>query len=109
MNRLPEPRPSFFHPAAGAAILAVDWLFFGLEWTVGPASLVVMSLTAAVAAYAAVYSIQTRLRGESPSLARAKAVFGALAAGIPFPVAGTLLGGLILILSGLRAEPLKRR
>jgi hypothetical protein len=102
-------RPSFFHPASGAAILAVDWLFFGLEWELGIVSLVLSCLAAAAAAYFAVEAIQRRWRGDPPKVARAKALLGALAAGAPFAVGGTLLGGAILALSGLKASGISRK
>ena len=103
--RAPTERGTFFHPASGAAILAVDWLFFGFEWAAGPASVFAMSLAAFIAVYLSIYRIQTRLRGDAPGVARAKAVFGASAAAVPFPIAGTLLGSLILVLSGLGRRP----
>ena len=95
-------RRTFYHPASGAAILALDWLFFGLEWEFGPVSLVLACLAAFVATYLVVERIQRRWRGDEPRLARAKALFGAAAAGAPFAVTGTVVGGLILILSGLK-------
>lgn len=95
-------RRSFFHPASGAAILSMDWLFFGLEWTAGPFSIVLMSVFAFVSTFVAVWNIQTRLAGDRPKLAAAKAVFGAAAAGVPFPIAGTAVGALILALSGMQ-------
>jgi len=94
------PRP-FFQRASGAVILVVDWACFGLEWPLGPVSVVVMSATAFAVTYAVVWRIQSRV--DSPGVAHAKAAAGALAAGVPFPVAGTVVGGLILALSGLRA------
>lgn len=100
MSELPAGRRSFFEPSSGAVILGVDWLCFGLEWQLGPVSMAVMSLAAFVAAYAAVWRIQSRV--DSPRLAHAKAAAGALAAAVPFPVTGTVVGGLILVLSGLR-------
>lgn len=99
MNGL-VPRP-FFQRASGAAILAVDWLCFGLEWQLGPLSMAVMSAAAFAATYAIVWRIQSRV--DAPRLAHAKAFAGALAAGVPFPVTGTVVGATILALSGLRA------
>lgn len=89
----------FFQRASGAVILAVDWLCFGLEWQLGPVSMAVMSATAFVVTYAVVWRVQSRV--DAPRIAHAKAVAGALAAGVPFPVTGTIVGGLILALSGL--------
>ena len=95
-------RRTFFHPASGAAILAFDWLFFGLEWELGPVSMVLACLAAFAATYFVVERVQIRWHGDEPRIARAKAVFGAAAAGAPFAVTGTIVGGLILVLSGLK-------
>lgn len=93
---------TFFHPMSGAVLLGVDWLCFGLEWPLGPASMALMSLVAFGVTFAAVERIQRERHGDAPGVARAKAAAAALAAGVPFPVAGTLLGALILTLSGLK-------
>jgi hypothetical protein len=61
VSESPAPRPAFFQPASGAVILGVDWLCFGLEWQLGPVSMVVMSLAAVAASYAAVGRIQAPL------------------------------------------------
>lgn len=98
-----EPsRKAFFQRASGAAILSVDWLCFGLEWQLGPLSMAVMSVAAFAVTYAVVWKVQTRLGGDDARRAHGKAFLGALAAGVPFPVTGTIVGGLILALSGLR-------
>lgn len=99
-----ERRPTFFEPASGAAILAVDWACFGLEWELGPVSMAVMSAAAFAVTYFAVWRIQTAKAGDPPRLAHAKAFAGALAAGVPFPVTGTVVGGAILALSGLKLK-----
>lgn len=103
-----EPRRPFFERASGAAILAVDWLCFGLEWQLGPLSMAVMSAVAFAATYAVVWKVQTRLGGDDARRAHGKAFLGALAAAVPFPVAGTVVGGLIVALSGLQL-PGRRR
>ncbi len=95
-------RRTFYHPASGAAILGIDWLFFGLEWELGPVSLVLSCAAAFAATYFVVERVQRRWRGDEPRVARAKALFGAAAAGAPFAVGGTVVGGLILLLSGLK-------
>jgi len=103
-----EPSRSFFHPASGLAILGLDWLFFGLEWELGPASLVLGCLAAFVLTFVAVSRVQQRWGGDDLRRARLKALLGALAAGMPFTLAGTAMGGLILILSGLKRLRLPR-
>lgn len=99
-------RRTFFHPASGLAILVLDWLFFGLEWELGPVSMALSCLASFTACYFIVERIQTRWHGDEARLARAKALFGAAAAGVPFAVGGTVLGGLILVLSGLKGTGL---
>ena len=94
----------FFQRASGAVILAVDWACFGLEWQLGPVSMAVMSAAAFAVTYVVVWRVQSRV--DSPGVAHAKAAAGALAAAVPFPVTGTVVGGLILILSGLRSPKL---
>lgn len=101
-RRLEAPRKPFFERASGAAILAVDWLCFGLEWPLGPLSVAAMSLAAFVVTYAVVWRVQRGRGGDSAARAHGKALLGALAAGIPFPLTGTVVGGAILALSGLR-------
>lgn len=109
MSETPAPlKPTFFHPASGAAILLVDWVCFGLEWELGPFSEIVMCLAAFAVTYAIVWKVQTKMRGDADRLAHAKAFAGALAAGVPFPVTGTIVGGTILALSGLRLPRLPR-
>lgn len=95
-------RRTFYHPASGAAILGFDWLFFGLGWELGPVSMVLSCAAAFGATYFIVERVQRRWHGDEPKLARAKALFGAAAAGAPFAIGGTVVGGLILILSGLK-------
>jgi hypothetical protein len=97
-------KKTFFHPASGLAILVIDWLFFGLEWELGPVSLVLSCAAAFGLCYAVVKRIQERLHGDDPRSARNKALFGAAAAGAPFAIGGTVVGGLILVLSGLKAS-----
>ena len=106
MSQPPAPR-TFFHPASGLAILLFDWIFFGLEWELGPASLIFSCAAAFAATYAVVRRVQTRWGGDDLPRARLKALLGALAAGAPFTVAGSAVGGLILALSGL--SRLRRR
>lgn len=103
-----SPRP-FFQRASGAAILIVDWFCFGLEWQLGPLSMAVMSAVAFAVTYAAVWKIQTRVGGDDERRAHGKALLGALAAGAPFPITGTVIGGLILALSGLKLPKLPGR
>jgi hypothetical protein len=107
-----EPRRSFYHPLSGVAILGIDWAFWalgGAELAVlGPVAVGLASVTSFAACYAVVSRVQRRA-GDDPQRARLKALIGATAAGVPFAIGGTVVGGLILILSGLKSLPLSRR
>ncbi len=92
---------TFFHPLSGLAILAVDWLAFGMDLPSGFLLVAVTAILAFVVTFAAVYWIQRKESTDSPSRAGTKALVGAIAAGIPFPITGTILGVGILLLSGL--------
>ncbi len=99
------PRRTFYHPLSGLAILGIDWAFFGLGWELGPLSLAVASVAAFVSCFAVVRRVQSRWGGDDPGRARLKALLGAAAAGVPFAIGGTVLGVLILALSGLKSLP----
>jgi len=98
------PKRSFYHPLSGLAILGIDWVFWGLGWELGPVSMAAAVVASSVVSYAVVRRVQTR-SGDDPKRARIKALLGATAAGVPFAIGGTLLGGLILVLSGLKTVP----
>ena len=106
----PEPnrRRTFFHPYSGLVILGVDWLAFGFDL---PTGLIMEPLLCALAfglTYWAVLRIQLR-EGDQRRAAVLKALLGGLAAGVPFPVTGTIVGVAILMLSGLPAGKELRR
>ncbi|MBI3551220.1 MAG: hypothetical protein HY077_01775 [Elusimicrobia bacterium] len=94
-------RASYFHPLSGMVILGLDWLAFGLDFFSGFVALAVVSALTFAATFALVSSIQSKLHGDPPKTAAWKAFLGALAAGVPFPITGTIVGAAILALSGL--------
>lgn len=96
----PAPRHYWLHPASGALILAVDWLFFAPEaLTAGIADIITCPLAFLITT-AGVFWIQRKRNGDSFGAALAKAIFGGIMAGLPTPIGGTLLGTLVLVLSG---------
>jgi hypothetical protein len=100
---------TFFHPLSGAVILAIDWVAFGMDLFSGFAALLAVSLLAFAGTFYAVLWIQRRLHNDRPYPALLKALLGALAAGVPFPVTGTIVGAAIIALSGLPTLPWKKR
>jgi hypothetical protein len=95
----PKPR-SYFQPLSGLVILGIDWLAFGMDFASGFLALAAVSVLAFVVTFAIVAKIQ-RKACDSQSTANLKALLGAIAAGVPFPVTGTIVGAWILMLSGL--------
>lgn len=92
--------PSFLHPSSGAVILLLDCLFFGGEIWVFSAP-----LSCAVAfclSFVSIYIIQRRRSGDSRLMALLKAFFGGIVTAIPTPIAGTVIGSLVIIASGRR-------
>ena len=90
-----------FHPYSGALIIAMDWLFFGVESATLGLSIPVMSLLAFVITLLGVFTIQSKISKDNLPIALAKGILGGLVAGIPTPIAGTFIGALILALAGL--------
>lgn len=91
---------TFFHPLSGLVILGVDWLAFGIELPTQLLLEPIVSVLAFAITFWAVSKIQER-DGDTPRWAGFKALLGALAAGVPLPIAGTVVGTAILVLSGL--------
>ncbi len=90
-----------FHPCSGALIIAMDWVFFGVEAVSLGLSIPVMSLLAFATTLLGVFTIQIKLANDNWAIALVKGVLGGVVAGIPTPIAGTFIGALILALSGL--------
>ena len=93
-----------FHPYSGVLIIAMDWVFFGMEAGTLGLSIPVMSLLAFATTLLGVFTIQIKLAKDNWAIALAKGVLGGFVAGIPTPIAGTFLGALILALSGLSTK-----
>jgi len=103
-----DRKRTFFHPFSGLVILGVDWLAFGIDLPTEFLFTPLVSLVAFGVTFWAVARIQLR-DGDGWKGAYFKAFLGAAAAGVPFPVTGTILGAAILILSGLPRGFLWRR
>jgi hypothetical protein len=99
---------TFFHPLSGLVILGVDWIAFGIDLPTEFLFTPLVCLFAFGVTFWAVAKIQLR-DGDDSKHAYFKAFLGAVAAGAPFPVAGTIVGAAILLLSGLPGGSLWRR
>jgi hypothetical protein len=95
-------RPKFWlHPASGLLILGVDWLFFAPEAMTGEFAAIITSPLAFVIVTGGVFLIQRKRNQDSFGGAMVKALLGGIVAAIPTSIGGTILGTLVLILSGL--------
>lgn len=96
-----EAPARFLHPAGGALILGLDWLLFsGSALTLGLSTPALAALGFAVGAVGTGL-VQRRYGADSPLKSTLKGLLGGIAIGLPLPIAGTAVGGLILTLSGL--------
>ena len=105
----PATQRRMFHPLSGALIIGIDVLLWGgLE-------VLTLELAAPISASAAflgvglsVAWIQKFTGDDSIVKSLAKGFIGGVAAGVPTPIAGGILGGLILSSSGLNFLSRKR-
>ena len=91
----------FLHPASGALILGLDWvLFSGSVFSLG-LSTPLLGLLGFGLGSLGVALLQSRYGGDSRLKSGLKGVLGGIVIGVPMPIAGTAVGGLVLALSGL--------
>jgi hypothetical protein len=103
-NEAPPPpvrRRYWLHPASGLLILAVDWLFFAPEAATFEMAAIITSPLAFLITGIGVFWIQRRKNGDSFASAALKGFMSGVVAGIPTSIGGTILGTLVLVLSGL--------
>ncbi|HTD67201.1 MAG TPA: hypothetical protein VK846_11790 [Candidatus Limnocylindria bacterium] len=104
------PRKKFWlHPASGLLILAVDWFFFAPEAMTFEAAAIITSPLAFLVTAAGVFWIQRTKNSDTFGTAAAKAFFGGVIAGIPTSICGTIVGTLVLVLSGLSSWNQRRK
>jgi hypothetical protein len=99
---MPQNRiPTWLHPASGLLILSLDWLLFsGGVLTLG-LSTPVLLVSAALLTAGGVMGLQRRFADDGRRTSLLKGLAGGIAVGLPLPIAGTGVGGLVLALSGL--------
>lgn len=92
---------SFLHPTSGAVILALDWILFsGNVLSLGLGSMALSSI-GFVLGLIGVAVVQHRYGPDPMIMSGLKGLLAGVVVGIPLPIAGTAVGGLILSLSGL--------
>jgi uncharacterized BrkB/YihY/UPF0761 family membrane protein len=82
-------------------------LVFGPELLSGFLDVPIMCVLAFLATFPIVFFIQWKWAKNTQSAALGKAFMGAFLAGLPFSIAGTMLGAAVIALSGLPSHPLE--
>jgi hypothetical protein len=96
----PEPRP-LIHPLSAALLIAVDGL-----WTLADWAVLAWAVTIPLSFLAAgipTYLIQKHVSGDSGGRSLAVGTFLGVLAAVPTPVTGTVVGGIVLAMAGLRS------
>ena len=89
---------SFLHPAAGGLILVADWIFFSSALAGLIAHAIIFGF---LVGFVGTSVIQHYWSGERWKRALFKGVLAGALVGFPIPIGSTLVGGLIIALSGL--------
>ena len=102
MNWLFNPKqPRFILPATGLWILVLDWLLFSSNalsaWLATP----VVMLLGFVLGSGGAFLAQRRATNESLWGDASKAFLAGIVVGLPLPIGGTIIGGWVLLTSGL--------
>ena len=102
MNWLFNPKQRrFMVPATGVWILVLDWVLFSSNvlsaWLATP----VVMLLGFVLGSGGAFLAQRRAANESLWSAATKAFLAGIVVALPWPIGGTLLGGWVLLASGL--------
>jgi hypothetical protein len=98
---------TFYHPASGVVILGIDVLVFGPEMLSGFLAIPLMCALAFLATFPLVFLIQWKWAKNNMATSFGKAFLGAFLAGLPFSIAGTMLGAAVIALSGLPHHPIE--
>ncbi len=99
---LTDPLPKrFMLPATGLLIMGLDWLLFSEEAASFGVLIPLTSTIGFLAGSIGTYLLQTRHGHDTKLAAGLKGLLAGALVGIPFPLAGTIVGGIILAGSGL--------
>ncbi len=94
-------RKRFLLPATGLWILVLDWLLFSSNvlsaWLATPAVIVLGFVLGSVGTLL----VQRKAANDGPAIAAGKALLAGIVVGVPWPVGGTIVGGWVLLTSGL--------
>jgi hypothetical protein len=92
---------SWLLPLTGLWIVGLDWLLFSEEIITFELATPVIATVGFVLGAVGTYRFQRKFARDERGWAALKAVIAGLIVGLPFPLAGTVVGGWILAQSGL--------
>jgi hypothetical protein len=90
-------------PLTGIWIIGLDWLLFSEEIITFELATPILAVAGFVLGAAGAYHFQRRFAGDRRGWAALKALLAGIVVGLPFPLAGTMIGGWVLVNSGLHA------
>ena len=99
-------RKLHIHRLSGAWIFLIDWLFFGVNAITAGLATPVVSILAFLTGGTGVFLIQKLLNKDSFGQAFLRGLIAGVMAGIPVSIAGTVYGGWVLAMAGMRREDL---
>ncbi len=94
-------KPRILLPVAGLWVFLLDWLLFSSNALSAGFATPVIVVLGFVSGSVGTYFIQRRFTGDAPWKALLKAAIVGVCVGMPWPVGGTLIGGWVLLFSGL--------
>jgi hypothetical protein len=97
---LPEGRP-LIHPLSAALLIAVDGLWALADWAVLAWAVTIPLSFLAVGI--PTYLIQKHVNGDPGGRSLAVGAFLGVLAAVPTPITGTVVGGIVLAVAGLRS------
>lgn len=90
-----------FLPISGLLILGLDWLLFSTNALSGGLATPLIAGLGFLLGTLGTFALQKRLAQDNWWKAAIKAVIAGIAVGVPWPLGGTILGGWVLLSSGL--------
>ena len=88
-------------PWTGVTILGLDWALFSTNLLSGMMLTPLVIVMGTLAGFIATFFIERRRAGRSIGRALVAAGLAAIVVGAPMPLGGTIVGGMVLALSGL--------
>lgn len=96
-----DPERGRLLPLAGLWILALDWLLFSSNVASAGLATPIIVVLGFLLGGAGTWFLQRRIAGDRLWKAAVKAFAAGVAVGLPWPLAGTLIGGWVLLAAGI--------